>query len=402
MRIALLSALADPPGTGSSQGERAALRRFAGKTVLSHQIDCAGHLGCERVLCLMDGAGVEAAAARSYAERTGLRFDAVDSLPRLVAQLAADDEIVLIADGVLPDRTELVAGLAGRPAVLAFPVEPALEHGLERIDAVHGWSGVLRTRGDRAARLADMAADSDMGSSLLRIALQAGAPIVSLDEGLLESGKWQRRVERNATAAAQWRWMSGQVRLAPFSAPGSAVAERIGLRFAKGAGGTRWGRAPHAAAVVAGAAALAAAIWAWPAGGLMALLIGTIALRMAGVIERIDALGAPNRPDHRALATAHWLGDGLLIAIMAPSVVTVPGWLGWLLPLVLIALLRLAERTAPARVRAAFGDRISLIAAMLPIVLAGYATIATAALSVAVLAVLVWQACVPAKSITAD
>ena len=242
MRLALLSALADPSGT--SAGERPAFRRFAGKSVLAHQLDCAAHLGCERVLCLVGSAGPDLGPAKAHAERAGMRFDAVDSSLRMQAQVTADDEVIVIEDGILPDQTVLVEGLSERPAVLAFPDDPALELGFERLDATRAWSGALRTRGDSVARLADLPPDCDLSSSLLRIALQAGARVIELDPAPLVEGTWQRRVDRQGAQATEWRWITRQVRPAPFAAPGRAIVDRIGLRWAHDAAGGRWRRAP--------------------------------------------------------------------------------------------------------------------------------------------------------------
>ena len=57
MRIALLTALAEEPGRGS---RKAAFRPFVGRSVLSHQIDCARALDCDMVLCMIRGLGPEA------------------------------------------------------------------------------------------------------------------------------------------------------------------------------------------------------------------------------------------------------------------------------------------------------------------------------------------------------
>jgi hypothetical protein len=212
LRLAILSALADSFGNaGASAGGRPALRRFAGKTVLAHQLDCAALLGCERVICLAGALGPDIGAARAYAERAGLRFDIVESIVRLAASVTADDDVVLFADGVLPDRTALVEALGGRSAVLAFPAEPALALGFERLDAERAWTGALRMRGAEVARLADLPPDCDLASSLLRIALQSGVRIIELDAAPLADGAWQRRVQRHAGMEAERHWIARQV-----------------------------------------------------------------------------------------------------------------------------------------------------------------------------------------------
>lgn len=402
MRIALLSALADPHGaTATSPGERPAFRRFAGKSVLAHQVDCAAHLGCTRILCLAAGMGPDLGAAKSYAERAGLRVDIVDTLPRLASQVSADDEIVAIADGVLPDRNALIDAIAQRAGVLAFPQEPALTLGFERLDATRAWSGVLKTRGDAVARLADMPADSDMASSLLRIALQLGTGIVELDVAPLEERTWQRRVDRRAGPDIEWRWITRQVRPAPFVAPGLALAERIGLRWAHDTAGGRWARAPHVVTAVAGALTILALLVGWPLGALLSLFATSVSIAISSIFDRVEALGARPRDRGSLTTVAGWFRDGLVAVALSQLVFVVPSWLAWLLPIIMLAVLHLGEISAPPRFRTMFGDRILLL---MILIAASYWSWTAAAIVAAItlgLCALVWAAKATAR-LTAD
>jgi len=403
LRLAILSALADQFGHASaSAGERPAFRRFAGKSVLSHQIDCAAHLGCDRILCLAGGLGPEMGAARAYAERAGVRFDIADSLLRLASQVTAGEEVVVLADGVLPDRAALVGALDARPGVVAFPAEPALELGFERIDATRAWSGALRMRGAEVARLADLPPDCELASSLLRIALQAGVPVIDLDPSSLSEMSWQRRVERHATTEAERRWITRQVRPAPFTAPGLALADRMGLRWAHDAGGGRWARAPHWTAGLMGPLALGGALASWPLAGLALLLAASFALAVAAVFDRVETLGAPPRKPGVILPMVCWLRDGLLVALLALLVEAEPSWLRLVLPLMLVALLRLGATTEGPRWRPLFADRIVLITLLLAAAWQGWAAPVTAALSLIALAGLLWAAHRPRAQLTAD
>jgi hypothetical protein len=393
LRIALLSALAEPPEPGGASAEELpAFRRFAGKTVLAHQIDCAAHLGCERVLCLASATGTELSAASAYAERSGLRFETVGTVPRLAAQVTADDDIVLIADGVLPDSGVVLKQLGPRAGVLAFPAEPALDLGFERLDASRAWTGVLRARGDSVARLADLPPDCDLASSLLRIALQAGGRIVDLDPQPLREATWQRRVSSVPGADTEWRWIVRQVEAAPFAAPGQAIVERIGLRWAHDFGGGRWARAPHLAAAAGSVLTLLALLADWPLAGLGALLATHIALAVAGMFDRVEALGAPTRAPGRMLRLLRWSCDGLLWALLARLTVTVPGSLALMLPLMLVGVLHLGALLGGKRMRALFSDRIALISAIFPLAYAGWTTLVVAGAVVLGLAALLLEA----------
>lgn len=399
MRIALLSALAD---TTASAGERPALRRFAGKTVLAHQIDCAAHLGCEKLVCLATGAGPEIANAKSYAERSGLKLEVAQSHAQVMAQVTASDEAVLFADGVLSDRAAVVAAIKDRSGVIAFPDEPALERGFERLDAARAWSGVLRTRGDAVARLADLPPDCDLSSSLLRIALQQGTRVIDIDPAAITSGVWQRRVERQASQATEWRWIAQQIGPAPFTAPALAVAERAGIRWAHDAGGGRWALGPHAVAVAMALGASASWWFGWPVLGLTLLTLGLAALAIATVFARVEDLGRPPRRAGPWRALAKGLGDGLLALLLSALCMTVPSWLGSVLPIVLVLLLRLAEATAPPLRAPLFCDRILLSATLVPIAYAGVTLPAVLLGTVAIPVALLWWARPQGTRITAN
>jgi len=387
LRIALLSALGDPV---ASVGERPAFRRFAGKSVLAHQIDCAAHLECVRVVCLAPQHGPDLASARTYAERAGLRFEAVDSLLRLAAQVTADDEVVLFADGLLPDPGEVVNVLAHRPAILAFPDQPAVERGFERIDATRAWSGVLRARGACVAQLADVPPDCELGSTLLRTALQGGTPIAELAPEMLDDGAWQRRVDRQVAAASEWRWITRQARPAPFTAPGLALAERMGLRWARDFGGGRWARLPHWLAAIACMGAAGAWFADWPVTGLGLLLLTVIAIAVASVFDRVEAIGA--RPGSRAqiLEVARWGADLILVLVLSSLAMVVPSWLGTVMPLLAIGLLRLGETIALGRWKALFADRIALLMVLFPAGYLGWSAELIGGISCLSLAGLLW------------
>lgn len=403
MRLAILSALADPFGhAGASVGERPAFRRFAGKSVLAHQIDCAAHLGCDRVICLSGALGPDMGAARTYAGRAGVRFDLVDTILRLSGLVTADDEVIVLADGVLPDRAALVRLLSERSGVVAFPAEPALALGFEGIDAERAWSGALRMRGAGVARLADLAPDCDLASSLLRIALQSGVRVVELDAAVVADGTWQRRVERQSAAEAEKRWLTRQVQPASFAAPGLAVADRMGLRWAHDAGGGRWARVPHLAALATGVLASVAGLASWPLVGLILLLMTSFALAVADVFDRVETLGAPPRESGLAMPAARWLRDGLLVGLLALLTAADPGWLRVALPLMMVAMLRLGAAKSRPPLGELYSDRIALLVILLAAAWQGWLAPVVAAIILLGLGEMLWAGRAQRVQITPD
>lgn len=391
MRIAILTALAEDP---DHKGRKRAFRIFAGRSILSHQLDCAIDLGSESVACLVGGLGQDVIACQLRAEAAGVRFQAIEDIRRLSGLVKADDDVFVIADGLLPAAGEAVRLLAERPVVLTFPVDPALSLGFERIDRERAWAGMLRTRGQAVERLSDLPTDAEAASALLRIALQIGTRQAPLDPALLANAEWLLRADPPTLLALEKRWIAGRISPVSFAAPGLATAERIGSRLGRDIVGTKFERIPLLATVAAGVLAALMAALGKP---LVALAFGAAMaalLPIAGVIQRLGRLPR-NRPKRFGVdATLRAGADVLLVALIA---LTIPGegpaWLGLFMPTILFGLLRLGERLSldpemvgsSASWRALYADRIVLFALLLPAAFFGVVQLACAVLSLLVL-----------------
>lgn len=391
MRIAILTALADDP---DHKGRKRAFRVFAGRSILSHQLDCATDLGCESVVCLVGGLGQDVIACQHRAEAAGVRFQAIEDLRRLSGLVKADDEVFVIADGLLPDTDEAIRLLAERPGVLTFSADPALGLGFERLDSERAWAGMLRTRGQSVERLSDLPSDAEAASALLRIALQSGVRQIPLDPALLANGDWLLRADSAMLRAREKRWIFGRVSPASFAAPGLATAERIGSRLGRDIVGTRLERVPLFAAVGAGVLAALLAAFGKP---LLALSLGAVMavlLPIAGVIQRLGRVSRNRKKRFGVDTTLRASADLLLVALVSLAIpIEGPAWLRLFVPAVLFGLLRLGEQLthepaaqeSSASWRALYSDRIVLLALLLPAAFFGVAQLACAVLSLLVL-----------------
>lgn len=340
MRTALLSAL---PELRKANEDRPAFRRFAGKSVLAHQIDCAALLNCQKVVCLVTGLGQEIAAARQHAQRAGLRFESVGKIVELARVVTAADELLVLADGVLPDRVSLTKTFAEGRAIPSFPSEDAIPLGFERIDATRAWSGAMLIPGASISRLMDMPADCNVASSLLRIALQGGTPVIDADPAIIQHGNWLSRVEYGASEINQWHWITSQVRPASFRAPILAMIERIGLRLAHDVGGGRWRQLPLIGSALALAFSALAALTGSITVGFSALLFATAAMAIWDIFRRVRALGSVSGGTSRLKPVLSSTRDILLTIIVAIGLETIPGWLGWFLAIMAMASIYLAS-----------------------------------------------------------
>ena len=136
--------------------------------------------------------------------------------------------------------------------------------------------------------------------------------------------------------------------------------------------------------------------------GLGALLAASGAMVIADIFDRVEALGARPRAAGSAMAIAEWLRDGVLVALLAMLAVMVPAWLEFVLPLLLVGLLRLGQASRVPRLAALFGDRILLLAGLIVTGLFGWTVAAVSALAMLVLVTLLWTDTAASARLTAD
>jgi len=192
VRAALISIAGQPRGA------------VAGKTLARRQLDFALAAGCESVIALGDGASAEAIGLRHAAEAGGARFQAIRDSHGLLGAIRADDELLVLAPGLLPEAPAALEALGKGKAVLVLPAGAGVAAGFERIDLERAWAGALVVGGAHVERLADLAGDIDPASALVRIALQARVPEKALPEAALADGSWTMLAEGGAASDAAW------------------------------------------------------------------------------------------------------------------------------------------------------------------------------------------------------
>ena len=386
MRIALLSTL--DTTTESKLGQtRPPFAQFAGASVVERQLDLALAMDCKAVACLSDSVGKEVIALQHRAERAGIRFVTLRDSRLLSGLVTAADEIVLFANAVLPDSAAVLRH-AAKPTILVFPADVAVPLGYERISAEFAWAGVLIAPGGIVERLNDLPLDADVPSSLLRIALQSGLRPLPLERRLLDEGEWHLAASPDALADREARFIRTHAAPAPFTAPGIAVAERMGVRVAQDVLDRNGTPLPWIVASVAAIAALALALFGMPEIGIALATLMATAVVMGQVIERVGQAGEV-QPQRSALArVTEALVDPVLITLITLSSPPETGWLRLFVPLVLFGLLRLAARIAPRRWQVSFRDRIILSLLFIPVAYFGFAQEAAGAIAALVLVLL--------------
>jgi hypothetical protein len=266
-----------------------AFLRVGGISLARHQLGLVLALGCERIVCIARGLGPELVELQHVAEAHGARFHVVSGARGLVGLITANDELIVLADGLLAEPDKAIAQLEQGQGVLVQPIELGQPDGFERIDLNHSAAGAMRLPGGLAERLAELPADCDTASSLQRIALQAGVAQRMLPSGLRESGAWRLLRDEREAQLAEGDWFRQHTGITP----ASSICE-IGARVAVRSVGPALmhsGSGGNAVGILALAVALLALGTGWfqlSAAALFLCAAADVLRRAASLLLRIE------------------------------------------------------------------------------------------------------------------
>ena len=386
MRTALVAALRH-----SSDGSRRAGLSLAGRTVLARQVELLRELGCERILCLCERVDATVLEVQAGVEQSGGSFQALRGFLHLPALVRAEDELIILADGVLPEPALAASLFAHTPPrfVAALPANSPLvaryPQDFERIDARHHWAGLLAMRGAPVQQLADFPPDSDAISLLLRLALQAGTPIGELPDTVETPGQWLL-ADDSALLAEQERALIAAATGTPdWRAPATALVRLAARKTPPGVLGPR-----GLAAVLSGTLLLLAgaglAVWGSGAGGLAlaaaGALTGAFGVALGRLRQRLLATRSRRMSQRWTMQSIDLLAALALLLALSPWPQTEP--LAVLGP-VTVGLARLLNRWAPLSPLGPLADRPVLLTLLALAALSGLLAKATAVFAIILL-----------------
>jgi hypothetical protein len=363
-----------------------------GVTLAHYQLGIALALGCERVICVAQALDADLLALQQQAQGSGARFHVVPGPRGMLGLVAAQDELIGLADGLLASPEVAVGLLGGGAAVVVQPIEQGLVAGFERLDLNHAAAGAWTIPGRLVERLSEMPPDCDAFGTLQRIALQAGVAQKPLPA---EAGSWVLLRSEAEAHAAEAAWIRLQTEIDGHSAPALRLAQAAVRRLGPALLHAGSGRV----AVASGGLALLllALVAGWFALPLLGLLLAGLAwpvLIAAVLIGRVErqALRVPaprlvRGPIYAALV------DITLVLLLVWGVPIDAGtnllWRGFA-PLMLLGLARVLAQLAPQSIGAAWARLLAdrAILALLLAVAAGFGALgpATALLALALLA----------------
>lgn len=357
MRVALLSI------TDAVSGEPQGLRGYltvGGRSLARHQLGLALALGCTRVVVVTEALTGEVIALQHASENAGARFHVITSAHALLPLVNADDDLIVLGDGLVALPEMALAQLDAATGVLALPVEAGMAAGFERIDINHAYAGAMRLPGRLVAGLGDLPPEWNAAAALLRLAVQGRMPLRALPQAVLDDGRWIVVRSEAEAHAFEPVWLRLHTQSAHVRSPGEWIVERT-VHLAGPAllhAGTR----PWVVAlggVVALLLGLGSGWFGWRTPGFALLALAWVLARVAALMTRIERqslLEIGKAPptgvwfelaiDAAFVTLAAWrsevpLVSGVPLAVVWPFAIT------WFAPLLLLLLLHFLPRVVP-------------------------------------------------------
>lgn len=345
-----------------------------GASIARHQLALALALGCQKIVALARSLSPGMLALQHEAERAGARFHAISGIRQFAGLVTADDELVVLADGLLADEMIAADLLKDRAAVLVQPVEAGLAAGFERIDLNHATAGAMRIPGRAVERLNELPADCDVVSALTRIALQSGVPQRALPDNVLSRGAW-RLVRSDAEAQLiEGDWVAARLAGSGAETPTAFLARPFVRQF-----GPALLNAANGALslhVAAGLCLMLAAVAGWfaiPALGFALIALGIFVSAAANMLRQLEVGVASGGGAARRSVLYGWIADALMVFV-ATWALRQAGWqaslIGAFAPVMLVLVSRLVATVAEPGPSAWIGDRIALAASLAVMALA--------------------------------
>jgi len=303
-------------------GEAAAAGLLAGRSLARHQLDFALALACEKIILLGHGASAEAIGLRHAAEAAGAQCQVARGVRDLPAAVRGDDQLLVLAQGLLPDSPVAFAQLQDGYGMLVLPAEAGWSAGFERLDLAAAWGGAMVVPGRIVFGLDQLPEDAEPIAALLRLARQAGVPERPLAERELAEGRWQIVRTAEAVEASEPAWL--QRRLPPVSAfrPSAWFAHRLVRQVgSQWIGSLRMAVGLTVGAVLVLAAAVATAWFGYPALAFALFVPAALAIEAGDALRLLGrSIFVSKTKASRLSFILHLMWDGAFVTVGALAI----------------------------------------------------------------------------------
>jgi hypothetical protein len=307
----------EPAGAGETVPR--AFLRLGGATLAQHQLRLALATECQRIVCMARELGAELLALQHEAEDAGVHFHVVSGVRALSGLVTANDELLVLTEGLLVAPQEAMPLLDGGFSVLVQPIESGLAAGFERLDINHAAAGVLRIPGRLVEALGELPADCDVPAALTRIALQSGIAMREVPAAAREGVRWRLVRDEVEAQAAEGAWIRLHMGEGRATSPGVLLA-RLAVR-ALGPALLHAGSGSRNVAIAAGAILLMALGAGWLGSiaiGFLLCAAAWVLRRCAGLLARIerDSLNIPHASPLQARIVGTLLDVELVLLVV--------------------------------------------------------------------------------------
>lgn len=353
----------DRPGT------LAATLPFGGMTLLEYQARLLSGAGVTQIFVAVGRMTPALLAAVNRAGKRGTPVEVVRSAEEASEKVDPAARVLVLADGLVTTDPVIDRMAAEGSEALLVTDDAASGAAIERLDMKDSWAGIARVTGAQLGEIAQMPADYDFQSALLRVAVQAQAEHVMLTPGWARSG---HSVELNAGTLAS---KSNHV-LAALTERRTTWADRWVFtriaRFVLPELTTRGvpGWALEAGGLLLSLGALAGIGRGWTGPGLVASLVAV------ALIAGAAALAALNGKNRRADLLEIGITILFAVAILSVAASNYIEWRDWtpvVLALVVVAAQTLVERVTVRHQRWWSSPSAHLLI-LTPFALAGFVT----------------------------
>lgn len=353
----------DRPGT------LAATLPFGGMTLLEYQARLLSGAGVSQIFVAVGRMTPALLAAVNRAGKRGTPIEVVRSAEEASEKVDPAARVLVLADGLVTTDPVIDRMAAEGSEALLVTDDPASGAAIERLDMKDSWAGIARVSGAQLGEIAQMPADYDFQSALLRVAVQAQAEHVMLTPGWARSG---HSVELNAQALAS---KSNHV-LAALTERRTTWADRwVFTRIARTVlpelttrGVPGW--ALEAGGLVLSLGALAAIGRGWIGPGLIASLVAVALIAGAAAMAALN--GKERRADLLEIGITILFGVAVL-AVAASDYIVWRNWTPVVLALVAVAAQTLVERVT-VRHKRWWSSPSAHLLLLTPFALAGFVT----------------------------
>src|SRR6188508_1140256 len=160
-----------------------ALLPLAGRTLVEFQARCLAAAGAAPLVVLVERVPPALNEAFDRLRSEGISVIAVSDGSEAASRFEAGSDLIILADGILPDMGDLERLLEeGGSAILTVPDDEA-HSDFERIDSTNRWAGLARVDSNMVGATAAMLGDWDLQSTLLRRAIQSGSRLLKSSDG---------------------------------------------------------------------------------------------------------------------------------------------------------------------------------------------------------------------------